>query len=40
MRQDLGKSPGQGPGHGAVKGYDTPEKVFLPGIPTDSWPVR
>ena len=40
MRQDLAKSPGQGPGPGAVKGYDTPEKVFLPGIPTDSWPVR
>ena len=29
--------PGQGPGHGAVKGSDTLGKVFLPGIPTDSW---
>jgi len=31
--------PGQKAGYGAVKGYDTPEKVFLPVIPTDSWPV-
>jgi len=29
--------PGQGPGHGAAKGSDTFGKVFLPGIPTDSW---